>query len=606
MLAKVAPKTNAAQGVKGFSQLSVYIANREHIDHETGEISNRRVSTKTNCLSDETAAHEMRAVADANGRVKDPVYHVVLSWRAGENPTDEQMFSAGDHAMKAVGMDGHQYLFAVHRDTDNAHLHMMVNRVHHETGKAVYPDRDFYKLDYAMRELEIAQGWQPDKGPNVTVERNGNIFIERANNQVKQQEKQPTKARDMEVSTGGESLFSYARGEPRKAIVAALKRDDMNWQGLHDEMGRHGLEIRPKGQGFAVYSRADDGQTPIKASDMHESLSKARLEKRLGAFVEPIRAVKIREPERVYTKHREVKRDAGMREQKREERAQARRDLRARYDAYRDAFKASRKADKGVLSQRMKGVGEGARVRRSLVRASNLSPAARKALYSSIAFEAVKARELVRAEWLSEQQAPNNRAQAYRDWVADRAQEGDAAAVSQLRGWAYSDKRLVAEMERAEAGREKDGVAVAPGRQRHDPAAPRRLIERMTWQVNRSTGDVAYRVGGETLFTDTGRTVAFSRTGSNDDEALAAGLALARQKFGQEITLSGPDEFKQRAIKAMVDRKMDIRLTDPALESQRLQAIGERNRQERDRAVGRHGAAITREHVPKKDKGMER
>lgn len=41
----------------------------------------------------------------------------------------------------------------------------MVNRVNPETYKAVYPDRDYFKLDKTMREMELRQGWSHDKGP---------------------------------------------------------------------------------------------------------------------------------------------------------------------------------------------------------------------------------------------------------------------------------------------------------------------------------------------------------------------------------------------------------------------------------------------------------
>ena len=50
---------------------------------------------------------------------------------------------------------------------------------------------------------------------------------------------------------------------------------------------------------------------------------------------------------------------------------------------------------------------------------------------------------------------------------------------------------------------------------------------------------------------------------------LAAGLALARQKFGQQLTLTGSEQFKEEAIRVMVAKRMDVRLVDPALEAKR-------------------------------------
>ncbi|MET3135343.1 hypothetical protein AAKU55_005651 [Oxalobacteraceae bacterium GrIS 1.11] len=94
------------------------------------------MACETNCLSLRTAGAEMRAVAAQNTRVHDPVYHVVLSWPDGEAPTDGQAFDCGAHALYAVGMAGHQYVFGVHCDTSHVHLHIAVNRVHPATFKA--------------------------------------------------------------------------------------------------------------------------------------------------------------------------------------------------------------------------------------------------------------------------------------------------------------------------------------------------------------------------------------------------------------------------------------------------------------------------------------
>uniref|UniRef100_UPI0001CC1C62 relaxase/mobilization nuclease domain-containing protein n=1 Tax=Pseudomonas amygdali TaxID=47877 RepID=UPI0001CC1C62 len=57
----------------------------------------------------------------------------IQSWSEGEWPTDDQAFDAGNFALAAIGLEGHEYLSAVHRDTNNAHLHIMVNKVHPDT-----------------------------------------------------------------------------------------------------------------------------------------------------------------------------------------------------------------------------------------------------------------------------------------------------------------------------------------------------------------------------------------------------------------------------------------------------------------------------------------
>ena len=136
MIAKVPVKRN--EGKTSFKSLAKYACERDHINPDTGEISHYQCATETNCLFVETAWREMKAVSDMNGRVKDPVYHFTVSWPEHENPTDELVFEAGRAGMKALGMGEHQYLAAVHRDTDNVHGHFMINRIHPETYKILY------------------------------------------------------------------------------------------------------------------------------------------------------------------------------------------------------------------------------------------------------------------------------------------------------------------------------------------------------------------------------------------------------------------------------------------------------------------------------------
>lgn len=598
------PVTRAAGGVVGRSA-----------DRGAGEADEVMPAMQTNCLSLRTAAAEMKAVADMNGRVKDPVYHVVLSWREAEAPTDEQMFEAGRQAMAAVGMAEHQYLFAAHRDTANHHLHMMVNRVHPETERAVYPERDFYKLDRCMRELEVAQGWSHDEGPYAVFERDGVVVIDWTSRVVNSQEKVPAKARDMEAQ-GHESLFSYARGAPREAVASLFRDSQVTWQALHGVLAEHGLALREKGQGLAVHDKADPEQTPIKASDMHEALGKGRLVKRLGAFEPPIQAIEVEEPGRSYSRHREPVRasekDSGVRpaaktaradergseprsparssarassrDEAREARARARKDLHERYDAWalaqRQVRQQARAAQVHADRQRYQDLGARHKLQREQIRRSGLLAPVRKALYSVAAMEAVQAREALRSE-LAEQKRSNSGlakpvpvVQGFKDWVADRAQEGDAAAISQLRGWAYADRRRAKALERAGvAQRQMDGITGVGGddalldplspqwRMRSPPvavgvsdvsgtagpgqsSASSSLLSRLEYQVDRQTGDVRYQVGGRHVFTDSGSRVSFSADGAEDRAALAAGLLLARQKFGPEVTLTGSDQFK--------------------------------------------------------------
>lgn len=529
------------------------------------------VACEHNCLSLATASAEMKAVAAQNVRVKDPVYHIVLSWPANESPTDDMAFECGAHALAAVGMAGHQYVFAVHRDTDNVHLHIGVNRVHPDTFSAVYPERDYFKLDRAMRELELRYGWQHDKGPYAVFERNGVQVIDWSSHDPNTKGKRPTRAADMERHDNRESLFSYARGEPRKALLSALKNEQLTWRQLHNLLSKYGLALREKGQGFAIFDLSSQETTPIKASDMHESLSKGRLTKRLGTFEPPIVAEQ-KSFAVSYDKYIEPKRDLQQREERRQERAQARRELRERYNHYKKLF-IYRRLNPDDVRLRYAALTDDARRRRIEVRNAVTSLAARKALYSVIAFETLRARDRLRREILRERQAlksdPANHRQSFREWVECQAADGDVAAISQLRAWAYSERRQDRAITRSSNDINSNGICHTQSKDIIECD----LQSGVDYRVRRD-GAIVYKTKTNgTGFVDRGLRIDVLANPETDRNMVVAALKLACEKYGGTFDLTGSEDFKRLAIDIMVEHKINVRLKDADQEALRCARV---------------------------------
>ena len=605
MLAKVPPKR--ADGKTSFKSLAKYACERDHIDPETGAVERRECSTETNCLDKETAWREMKAVSDMNGRVKDPVYHFTVSWPAHEKPTDAQVFEAGREGMKALGMEGHQYLAAVHRDTDNVHGHFMVNRVNPETYKAVYPDRDYFKLDKTMREMELRQGWSHDKGPYAVHERNGQKVVDWAKDEPSHRqpdrEKLPGKARQMEVMTGNESLTTYAQGQPKKDALEALKKGG-GWHELHEALGRHGLEIRQKGQGFAIHSKTDPEQTPIKASTMAQELGGGKLTKRIGPYQEPRPEIQQEKAKREYSDQRpkaDPKRDPNTREEKRDERAAERRELRERYKSFTEEWKTAKAPARAAMyedqKQRRQALTEKHKSQRETIRTSGLSTEQKKALYSVAAFDTAAKRAELNETIKGEREAfRQERPQSFREWTADRAQEGDRAAMRQVRGWAYQDKRTAKDMHRADAQAERGPHLGTTDNEQHDPAKPRRVTDRVSWAVDRKTGAVDYKVDDRHAFRDSGRRLDYTEQGRKDKDSIEAGLLLAREKFaGKALKVTGPTDFRERVLQTAIERKLDVRFSDKELEQRREAGLRQQAERERPDWSKMRGVASTGE-----------
>nr|WP_269149392.1 LPD7 domain-containing protein [Xylella fastidiosa] len=210
-----------------------------------------------------------------------------------------------------------------------------------------------------------------------------------------------------------------------------------------------------------------------------------------------------------------------------------------------------------------------ARQRRLEVRQTVTDPAARRALYSVIAFETLRSRDRLQQEIRNERKAlrddQSNRRQPYREWVERQAATGDAAAISQLRGFAYSDKRSAKDLERSLANNGADGIIHSDDA---DPIA-RDIAEGIYYRVRRD-GTVVYRVARDRkVFIDLGRRIDVLANGATDDSTIAAALHLAAEKYGGAFELTGSEEFKRRAINIMIKYKIDARLKDAAQEALR-------------------------------------
>jgi len=114
----------------------------------------------------ETAALDIEAVVRTQPRIKQPVQHYVISLNETESATvsDEQLIRAAEDALDRAGWAGHAALFAVHRDTDNAHCHVALASVNADTLRAWNRQSDYYRLHHALRETETAFGMQHENG----------------------------------------------------------------------------------------------------------------------------------------------------------------------------------------------------------------------------------------------------------------------------------------------------------------------------------------------------------------------------------------------------------------------------------------------------------
>ena len=106
----------------------------------------------------ELAAAIMQATANANPQVEVPVYHLTINFDPADAVTPEQMQAVADRVLADLGLTEHQAFMVAHRDRAHPHVHIMVNRVHPDTGIAWDRWKDRPRIERTLRELERKLG----------------------------------------------------------------------------------------------------------------------------------------------------------------------------------------------------------------------------------------------------------------------------------------------------------------------------------------------------------------------------------------------------------------------------------------------------------------
>ncbi len=228
-----------------------------------------------NCLCASRAGQKAEMIALAQEAVasRNPIQHWVLSWRESEQPTPAQLEQAVDLFLDELGMRAHQALYAFHADTDDFHLHLVVNRVHPETLKAIKPNGgfDLEAAHRAIARIEHVQGWEREPNGRYRVSATGELVRE-----SRRWEPGPgSKACDLEARTGTRSAARIALAEG-----APLLRRATGWVDLHRGLAARGLRLEPRGRGAVLWV----GEIAVKVSRLGRECGLGALHQRLGAY----------------------------------------------------------------------------------------------------------------------------------------------------------------------------------------------------------------------------------------------------------------------------------------------------------------------------------
>lgn len=363
---------------------------------------------------------------------------------------------------------------------------------------------------------------------------------------------------DIERAAGIETLIGFIQRECAEGF-----RNARSWQEMHDLARTRGLQLRVRGSGLVIIT--SDGLA-AKASSVARDLSKAALERRLGAFEAAANTLEVT---RAGYQRRPMVRD---------ERSSR---LYEQYCRERDATLGGR--DRAIARLRQQRGRDEERLERISQRrwaAVRLVAKGRVAwaLWSAYAKQADRRdRERARARYRAGVRAAAalHPRPGWLEWLRNRAGHGDGEALALLR---------------SRTPREPE----APRRAVWSQGAPLQNVGGGRSDGVTATGTVVYAVIGGSI-RDDGKRLRLSGYGVSDAAAEAL-LRLAHARYGPRLGVDGDESFRSRIVRVAAAAALPITFADPQLEERRLElsqnqehAHGQRRARE-----PRHGAGSTR------------
>ncbi len=484
---------------------------------------------------------EMIALSQEAVRSKDTINHYVLSWREGEQPSPEQVEEAVSIFMDELGWKDHQAIYGLHKDTDNIHLHIAINRVHPETLKIVEKNRGFdIELGHrAIALIEHAQGWQREQNGRYQVLENGELA--RGHHDPDKPREPDRRKQDMENRTGEKSAQRVAIENGAEIIKRA-----QSWEQLHRELAAEGMRYEKTGSGATVFV----GDVPVKASDVDRNASLGKMQKKLGAY-EPApqrQQVAKREPEPIKPNVPGWSDYIHGRKAHYADKTAHKLEQDKRQELERKALQEKQKAQRAeIMRGSWKGRGEVLNAMRSVVAAEQ---AAEKA--------ALKERHQ------KEREQHRERFRPYPDLEQWQRMQNRPELAEQWRHRASEPQRI--EGDRSEPPTPRDIRAFAS--------------EIVGQQVHYSRKAEPDAGGGQGVsFVDKGKSIDIYDW-RNQDSTLAA-LQLSAQKWGG-FTVTGCEEYKAMCVKLAAQH--GFKIENPELQ-ERIQQERQRMQQERAQAM---------------------
>ena len=541
MIAKIIPIKSVRKS--NFSALIQYLTDPQG---KSERISQIKVS---NCYSDDQTAAliEIQNTQEMNKRAKsDKTCHLVLSFPEGERLSLADLNAIEERFCDVLGFAGHQRISVVHDDTNNLHVHIAINKIHPRNLTIHNPYYDYKKVAKLCEQIEQEYGLTKVNHETVS-------------------DKAARVAQEIEARTGVESLLGWIKRE----ALTEIKGAD-NWQGLHQVLKTHGLEIKERGNGFVLVT---NNNVAVKASSVDRSLSKGNLTERLGSFVPSEHSDQLSRSNTKQYQPRPL---------------QNRIDTSKIYARYQQeqANSARKRSSQWVMlrqsrDQLIDRAKREAKLKRNLIKSIKAGRLAKKALYAIAHHQFETTIEVIKSDYQKSYQysKAHHSRMRWLYWLAFEAKNGNAEALAVLRS-------------RRSGQFKGNQVSAKPSHDKPNGYFKDGFIKDSSVESITKIGTVTYKAGSTTIRDDGKRLIVLPDT---TQDALVDILQVAIKKYGSHLAINGTESFRLQIAQVAAQNQMRITFDDKPLEQYRQQLM-KQHALSKTQSAGqkRSGASTTR------------
>ena len=489
--------------LSSFKKLVEYLTDTQGKENRVGEV------TMSNYKSEEIqwAMAETFAIQTHSSVTTDKTYHLMFSFGVDEEVSDEVLKAIEQKFVDALGFAEHQRISVVHKDTDNLHVHVAINKVHPDKLTTHEPYLDYKTLSKVCRDSESEFNLQK---------------------LVKSKER----SNDMDAQAGIQSLENWIKQECRESIQQAN-----SWEQVNTILAEHGLTLKERGNGM-VFS---NGTIHVKASRIDKEFSKFKLEKRLGKF-------DFKRPQEIEPKKEYIKRPIQRVDTTK---------MYERYQSYRDMAKenADKKRKQLLKDKRQEMLALNANFSAKFSAANLVKDRnARRFIKAMLRYRKNLAQQELNQKYKNMRNTAYVRPRVWADWLKDQAANGDVEATKILASRVQQTQNAASYTNQITASKIENRLLNA--------------------KINGATkqGSVTYK--NASGLKDRGTYIKLANR-PTDKEVLQA-LKIAKEKYGENLTLRGSEQFKLQVINLAANANFDISFKDPA-HQKRLELLKHKN-----------------------------